>query len=50
MECRSDEADWSVPATPERGNWDNATYAQSQWSAALQLRDELDKRFKELKD
>jgi hypothetical protein len=34
----------------KRGNLDNPTYAQSQWSAALQLRDELDKRFKELKD
>ena len=34
----------------KRGNFDNPTYAQSQWSAALQLRDELDKRFKELKD
>jgi hypothetical protein len=34
----------------KRGILDNPTYAQSQWSAALQLRDELDKRFKELKD
>ena len=34
----------------KRGILNNPTYAQSQWSAALQLRDELDKRFKELKD
>jgi hypothetical protein len=34
----------------KRGILANPTYAQSQWSAALQLRDELDKRFKELKN
>jgi hypothetical protein len=33
----------------KRGNMENPTYAQSQWSAALQLRSELDKRFDELK-
>jgi hypothetical protein len=32
----------------KRGTLENPTYAQSQWSAALQLRGELDKRFKEL--
>jgi hypothetical protein len=35
-------------AAVKRGNLDNPTYAQSQWSAALQLRDELDKSFAEL--
>ena len=33
----------------KRGDMENPTYAQSQWSAALQLRSELDKRFEELK-
>jgi hypothetical protein len=33
----------------KHGNMEKPTYAQSQWSAALQLRSELDKRFDELK-
>lgn len=37
-------------AAVKQGDLHNPTYAQSQWSAAVQLRDELDKRFAELEE
>ena len=41
------ERDQSLAAV-RRGNLEKPTYAQSQWAAALQLRNQLDKRFQEL--